>query len=872
MMLRPPKVLELLLECFLRYEDSEAILGDFEEKYTNIISSQGKLAGYIWYIFQILISIPKFIKNSMIWSAIMLKNYIRIGVRIIKKHKLFSFINIFSLAIGIAGSILITLFVLDELSYDKFHKNVQHLYRVEQDQFQSNNTEPMRIVQTPIPMALALVEEIPEIKKSTRYFYAGRCLMRYKAKLFSEFGVRGVDPSFLEIFTFPLIIGDKQSALDDIYSVVLSEDMAKKYFEDKTPIGKIISLNNRYDVKVTGVIKNVPSNSSIQFDMLIPFELLKRLRRIEDSWTGNDIVTFVQTHENAAILAINEKISNLWFRKADATICEKYPQYSEMFHKMKRPEYMIQPITSIRLYQGNAGNNNLFYIRLFSVIAFFILLIACINFMNLSTARSAERAKEIGMRKVVGAVRNNIIKQFFSEAITLSVLAFLLSLVILQFFLPVFNNFTQKNLSLFSAVNFLAITIIILVTIFTGIVAGSYPALFLSKFKPAAVLKGNKKSGLKSTFFRRLLVIFQFTLFIIFMVCTITIYKQVIYLKNQDTGYNRESLSYIRLRDETRIKYPIIKNELLKNSNISNVTGTRQLPFSTTADRGGITWDGMELEGSENLKFNWNIVDLDFLETMGIKIVKGRSSSRKYSENLPSEFLVNEEVEKIMGVESAVGKKMTISGVEGTIIGVVKNFNYLSLNYKIGPLVLYLSSQDKNFLLLKIQKDNISSVVEYIESIWTQIVPDQPIELFFFEDTMNNVYVNEERMASILKSVCILVAVIACLGLFGLALFILEQRTKEIGIRKVLGSSMVGIFGLITKDFFKWISYAFIISIPISYLIMKDWLLNFAYRIDLDWSIFLLTGLIVFSITLITISFQTIKVALTNPINSLRYE
>lgn len=871
-MKRPPKVLERLLECFLRYEDSEAILGDFEEKFTHIISTQGLLSGYVWYIFQILLSIPKFVKNSIIWSAIMLKNYIRIGLRIIKKHKLFSFINIFSLAIGIAGCILITLFVLDEYSFDKFHENVQHLHRVEQDQYQGNNSDPSHVTMTPIPMAPALIEEIPEIQYSARYFYAGRCLMRFKDKLFSEFGVRGVDSSFLEMFTFPFIIGDKQKALEDVYSVVLSENMAKKYFEDVNPIGKIISLNNRFDIKVTGVIKNVPLNSSIQFDMLIPFELLKRLRSIEDSWTGNDIVTFVQTYQNADVLAINEKISDLWYRKADATISEKYPQYSEMFHKMKRPDFMIQPITNIRLYQGNAGNNNLFYIRLFSVIAFFVLLIACINFMNLSTARSSERAKEIGMRKVVGAVRNNIIKQFFSEAITLSVLAFLLSLVLLQFFLTVFNNFTQKNLSLFSAANFLAIIIIVLITIFTGIVAGSYPALILSKFKPATVLKGNKKSGLKSTIFRRLLVIFQFTLFIIFMVCTITIYKQVIYLKNQDTGYNRESLSYIRLRDDTRAKYPILKNELLKNSHIINVTGTRQLPFNTSADRAGITWDGMDLEGSENLKFNWNIVDSDFMETMGIKIVKGDSPKRKYSENLPSEFLINEEVEKIMGVESAVGKRMTIGGVEGTIIGVVKNYNYLPLNYEIGPLVMYLSLQDKNFLILKLQKDNISSVVEYVESVWTQIVPDQPLELFFFEDTMNNMYVNEERMASILKSVSILVAVIACLGLFGLALFILEQRTKEIGIRKVLGSSMAGIFGLIIKDFFIWISYAFIISIPISYLLMKDWLLNFAYRIDLDWSIFLLTGLMVFSITLITISFQTIKVALTNPINSIRYE
>jgi len=493
--------------------------------------------------------------------------------------------------------------------------------------------------------------------------------------------------------------------------------------------------------------------------------------------------------------------------------------------------------------------------------------------MNLSTARSAVRAKEIGMRKVVGAMKSNIIRQFYTESITLSVLAFLLSLIIIQLFLPVFNNLTQKNLSFYSASNILSVIIVVLIIIFTGIVAGSYPALFLSAFKPAAVLKGSIKSGTKSPVFRRLLVIFQFTLFIVFIVSTITVYKQVTYLRSRDPGYNRELLSFIRSRDAARAQYSTLKNELLKSSYITGATGTRQLPFNTTANRGAIDWDGRETgEREERLKFNWNIVDFDFIETMDLEILRGNSFSQEYSGKSPSVFLVNEEVEKIMGVESAVGKRFKISGIEGTIIGVVKNFNYMSLLYEIGPLVLYSSPEDRNFLIIKVQKENISAALEYIDSVWKNVIGDEPLELFFFEDTMDNMYAGQERMGDIFKYVSILVAIIACLGLFGLTLFTLEQRTKEIGIRKVLGASIPGIFRLIIREFLVWILCAYVISIPIAYYAMKNWLDNFAYRINLSWQIFLLTGLIAFTITLITISFQTIKAANANPVEALRFE
>jgi len=347
----------------------------------------------------------------------------------------------------------------------------------------------------------------------------------------------------------------------------------------------------------------------------------------------------------------------------------------------------------------------------------------------------------------------------------------------------------------------------------------------------------------------------------------------VTYLRSRDPGYNRELLSFIRSRDAARAQYSTLKNELLKSSYITGATGTRQLPFNTTANRGAIDWDGRETgEREERLKFNWNIVDFDFIETMDLEILRGNSFSQEYSGKSPSVFLVNEEVEKIMGVESAVGKRFKISGIEGTIIGVVKNFNYRPLLYEIGPLVLYSSPEDRNFLIIKVQKENISAALEYIDSVWKNVIGDEPLELFFFEDTMDNMYAGQERMGDIFKYVSILVAVIACLGLFGLTLFTLEQRTKEIGIRKVLGASITGILRLIVKEFLVWILCAYVISIPIAYYAMKNWLDNFAYRINLSWQIFLLTGLIAFTITLITISFQTIKAANANPVEALRFE
>jgi len=872
-MKRPPKILEWILERFLRYEDYETILGDFDEKYLSIIQSKGLLASYVWYIFQIITSIPKFIKGAIIWSSIMIKSYVKIAVRNLLRHKLFSFINVFSLAIGLAISILITLFVVEELSYDKFHEKRNNLYRVEQDQFQSSNSDPKHVTETPVPMASALMEKIPEIKYATRYRTVGRFILRYQDKHFPESGIRAVDSEFLEMFTFPFIEGNKSTALDDPYSIILTKNMAEKYFEDESPIGKTISVDSRFDVKVTGIIENVPSNSSMQFTMLVPYKLLETLGLIEGTWVSNDLTTFVQLHENMFIHAVNKKIDDLWLGKAQALINEQFPKYSEMFQKMRHPEFMLQPITKMRLYVGNSGNLNLLYIRIFSAIAFFILLIACVNFMNLSTAGSSVRSKEIGMRKVVGAVKSNIIKQFFTESITLSVLALLFSLIMLRLFIPVFNNLAQRNLSFNLVENFNSVIMIVVLTIFTGIVAGSYPALFLSKYSSAVILKGGGKSGSKSPFFRRILVVFQFTLFIIFIVCTFTVYDQVTYLRTRDPGFDREVLSYIRLRDSNRSQYPILKTELSKSSLITGITGTRQLPFNITADRGAIDWEGKETgEGEGGLKFNWNIVDYNFTETLGLEILRGKTFSDEYSGNYPSVFLVNEEVEKIMGAESAVGKRFKISGIEGTILGVIKNYNYRPLFFDIGPLVIHLSPEDINFIVLKISGDNITAAVEHINSVWKKIVPDEPIEFFFFEDTMRNMYLSQERLGNILKYISIIVAAIACLGLFGLALFTLEQRTKEIGIRKVLGSSIPEILGLVIKDFLIWILWAFVLASPLAYLAMKNWLNNFAYRINPGWEIFLFAGLIAFGITLFTISFQTIKAAFSNPVEALRYE
>jgi len=785
----------------------------------------------------------------------MLKNYLKIALRNIKRHKGYSFINITGLAIGMACCLLITIWVLDELSYDKFHENAANLYRVEENQDYSGRQFHVNV--TPHPLAPALKDEIPEIIDATRYVWAGGLLFRYGDKVFFEDDIRAVDPSFLQMFTFPLLRGDKNVALNSPYSLVLSEDIAEKYFGEEDPLGQIISINNQYDFTVTGIIENIPHNSILQFDIIIPYEFLRKIGKTNDEFGSNSIQTFVKLQENITVEKANEKIFG--------------------FIRTRRPksttDLVLMPYTRIHLHSyfgWEKGAGAVQYIYIFSLIALFVLLIACINFMNLSTARSASRAKEVGLRKVIGALKRHIIQQFYGESVIFAFIALIFAVVIVSLLLPAFSSLAAKELS-WNVTGIESILIgLLAITFFTGLVAGSYPALFLSAFQPVKVLRRSLKPGSGSSRFRKVLVVVQFSVSILLIIGTTVVYKQLNFMKNRSLGWDKEHLVYIYLRADIKNSYETLKTELVKDSRILGVTGAYQLPGYNFGNAGGADWDGKDPELEALIGINE--VDFDFIETLKIEITEGRSFSREFSSDLSKSFIVNEEVAKIMEKESVVGERFSFVGVEGSIIGVMKNFHYQPIRNKIEPLAIHVLPDDINYMLIRIPPGSISESLQFVGNTWSRVIPNYPLEYRFLNEAFDRMYRTEDRMGTLLKYFAILAVFIACLGLFGLASFTAEQRTKEIGVRKVLGASVSQVTLLLCKQFLLLVLLANVIACPVAYLVMKNWLQNYAYKTGLGLFIFVAAMAAALVVAIISVSFQAIKAGISNPVDSLRYE
>ena len=799
----------------------------------------------------------------------MFKSYLKIALRNLQSHKGHSFINIIGLAIGMACCILILLWVQDELSSDRFHEKTKHLYRVEQDYNYSGELYHVNV--TPHPMAPALKEEIPEIVDATRYVWTDGVLLRYGEKTFFEDGVRVVDPSFLQMFTFQLIKGDKNIALKEPFSLVISEEMAEKYFGDEEPIGKTILVNNQYDFTVTGVMKNMPDNSYLKFDLLMPYDYLLKTGRTNPSWSGNSILTFVQLHEHAAISEVNEKISVVHHKHSAATIqdAEELKRFSES----PRVECSVMSYTQIRLhaYFGyGRPMGDIQYVYIFSIIAIFVLLIACINFMNLATARSANRAQEIGMRKVVGASRHSIIRQFLGESILLTLIALVFAIMIVSLLLPTFNKISGKALSSNVLGNWQILVGMFVISLVTGIIAGSYPAIFLSAFKPAKVLKGALKSGTKSSALRRMLVVVQFSLSIFLIIGTGIVYNQVQFMRSKKLGYDKEHLLYIPMRGEISNYYAALKNKLKNNSRILGVTASFDNPSNLGSNSSGADWDGKDPQ--QELTIGFNFVDFDFIETMKIELAEGRSFSREFATDTTEAFLVNEQVVKLMGEESAVGKRFTFMGRQGKIVGVMKNFHYQSIREIIEPMAMMIAPRNTSVILIRISPQDIAGAMDFIEATWKKVIPNYPFEYTFLDEDFDDMYHAEQRMEALLKYFSIFAIFIACLGLFGLASFTAEQRRKELGIRKVLGASVPEIMMLLSKEFTRWVLVANLIAWPMAYIIMNRWLQSFAYRTNVEIGTYFLAMTIAFAVAMMTVSYHSIKAALANPVESLRYE
>ncbi|UCE08848.1 MAG: ABC transporter permease, partial [bacterium] len=774
----------------------------------------------------------------------MFKNYLKIAIRNLKRHKGFSFINITGLAIGLACTILILLWIQNELSYDKFHEHCDQIYRIIEESRHANGID--YYANTPIPLAPELTEKFPAISNSTR-FINYEITTKCRSKIFKEERVCITEPSFFEIFSFPFIEGDKNTALSSPYSIVLTESISKKYFSDENPVSKTLIVDNKDQFQVTGIIRDIPPNSHLEFDVFLPFTYLRERDYNLEQWDFSNCQTYILLKENIPYKQIEQKIYGL--KK------QHIPERDDFFK--------LQPLKQIGLYALDGGWGMIKYVYIFSIIALFILIIACINFVNLSTARSGKRAREVGLRKVVGAKRPQIIGQFFGESILLAMIALIIALAIVSLLHPVIPEILNKQL-IVNTFDYRLILGLLFIIVVTGLFSGSYPALFLSSFKPVRVLKRDVNSGSKNPLFRKGLVIFQFSLSIMLITSTVIISKQIKYIHSLNPGYNKENLLYIPIDRSFADKSETFKRELLQNPNIKNATATFQLPSFIRFTSEG-EWDGKNPD--YDLPIHVIVADFDYIETLQLKIAQGRNFSKEYLTDSVN-YIFNEQAIRKMGLTSPIGKRFTMWGIEGEIIGITEDFNFMPLNKVIEPIVIKIFPTFFRYLIVRIKPDEISNTIAFIENVWNTFAPDYPFEYHFLDEQFEEIYQSEQRMGTIFRYFMLLATFISCLGLFGLASFMAEQRTKEIGVRKVLGASIPGLILLFSKEFTKWILIANLVALPLAYLIMNNWLQTFAYRTTISLWIFILSATVSIVIALITVSYQSVKVALANPVES----
>jgi len=786
----------------------------------------------------------------------MLRNYFKIAIRNINRNKAFAFINISGLTIGITACLLILFWVKDEVGFDKYNKNFDNIYRIINEQKFEDRV--LLNSKTPVPLGPALTEDFPEIINYTRYgTFVGEVLIRNKENAFYELGGAYADASYFDIFTVDFLQGQKEDIFPDRLSTVITRSMAQKYFGNQDPVGQTLELENICDLKVTAVIEDIPENSHLQFDFAVPYNLYEAWGADFTNWSEHPDYTYLLLEENTNADVVNSKI-------------EKYLQG---VIKDNKDRIFLQPLGRIHLYSNFAydypavlGDINTLYI--FSLIGFLILIIACINFINLTTASSLKRAKEVGLRKVVGANRSSLIKQFLGETIILAGIAFCFVPVFIELVLPSFNNLIGKNLVAdWSDVHIISGAF--LIVLFAGFFSGLYPAFFLSSYKPVSVLKGAVKFGSKGSVFRKGLIVFQFFLSVSLIICTIVVYKQLDYIKQKKLGFNKDYVVSIQSRPGMYRDYSIFKAGLLTHPEIINVTATEENGFPVPIAENSLTWTGKD--PTEKLNILYSKVDYDYFETFETEILQGRSFSKDFASD-SSAVVLNESAVKVIGQEYPVGKQLQYYGKDFTIIGIVKDFHSNSLHSEIHPVVTFPNPPMPFSLYIKVSSANLQNTLKIIEEEWEKIVPDFPFDYSFLDEKIANLYEYEKKIGRIFSYFAIFAILISCMGLFGLATFIAESRTKEIGIRKVLGCSSGKIAVLLTKDFTKWVILGNIIAWPIAWFLMNKWLQNFAYQTKIDIWVFVLAGVIALLIALFTVSFQTIKAINSNPVEALKYE
>ncbi|MBB6108153.1 ABC transporter permease [Mucilaginibacter lappiensis] len=790
----------------------------------------------------------------------MIKNYLKIAWRNLIKNKAHTFINMAGLSVGLACSLLIMLWVQNELSVDAFHKNGDRLYSIYERQYFDNKIQGQ--YNTPGLLAEELKKQIPEIEYATGNSYGGESTFQAGDKILKMTGT-DVGDDYLKMFSFSLLQGTAQTALNSPVSMAISRKMAQSFFgSPQAAIGKTIRFENKKDFKVTAVFEDMPKNSSQKYDYLMNwYHFVDANGQVKD-WGNNWPATVIMLRADANPASVEKKLThfldnlNKDQKKGTFTI-----------------EIGIQRFGDLYLHNnfvnGKIEGGRIEYVHLFTIVAIFILLIACINFMNLTTARSVKRAREIGVRKVVGAVRSVLIKQFIGESLLITSLAVVVSLVLLVLLLPVFNQITRKEIELpFNQVGFWVK--LAGITLITGLISGSYPALFLSSFNPVKVLKGTMKLDTGTTLFRKGLVIFQFALSVILITATIIISRQMAYVQSTNLGYDRENLIYLPINGELIPKYSTFKDEVVGMPGIESVTRVSNTPTIIENSTGGVQWIGKN--PNVNIQFTQISVGYDFVKTMKLKVLAGRDFSKAFVTDSVG-YMVNEAALKRIGYKAPIGQPLTQWGKKGKIIGLIKDFHFNSMHEQIMPLIIRLGEQEGyGSLLIRTEPGKTKQALASLETLCKQINPAFPFTYTFSDQEYLKLYQNEQIVTKLSNAFAFLAIFISCLGLLGLAMFTAEQRIKEIGIRKVLGASLGSLFSLLSSEFLVLVIIALMIALPVSWYAMNRWLQGFAYRTSLQWWMFALSGMIIILIATVTVSFQAVKAALIKPIKSLRSE
>jgi len=800
----------------------------------------------------------------------MLRNYLKIAFRNLLKHKSFSFINIAGVAIGLACFLLLAIYVKDELSYDRYNANAERIYRMSRTFLSKDGTASLRLGHVAPPFGPLVKQDFPEVEQVVRLLETG-ALVRYGDNVFNEENMFAAESNLFKVFDFKVLSGNPDKALENPFSIMFSRPMAEKYFGKENPVGKTVKLDNQLDYTVTGVFEPLPPQAHFHPTFLVSFSTLNDSRvygaeSLRTNWGNNAFSTFLLLPKNYD----------------PQKLVKAFPAFQNRHVDPKASTWSVldlMKLTDIHLYSHLdseiEANGDIQYVYLFSAIAIFILIIACINYMNLATAKSATRAKEVGMRKVIGAVRSQLINQFLSESILLVIISVIIAVVLVILCLPALNNFTQKQLAFDALLDPVFLTILVSITLFTGIIAGSYPAFFMTSFQPISVLKGTIASALKNGKLRQTLVIVQFSIAVVLIISTAVVYNQMRYIKNYKLGYSKDQVVLLRMADDSVTNFEGIKQRLKTNSNITEVGRSSRIPSGRLLD----SWEAYVMKGDSMAPADINIkslsVDEDFIPAYQIDMAAGRNFSKEFSTDKTSGFVLNETAVRLLGWKNpadAVGNRFGYGNVRGQIIGVTKDYHFESLHQKVAPIAMFHQPGRLNWVSVHVSGGNLKEALSHMESVWKQQFPETPYTYEFLDQRFGKLYAREQTQQMLFGIFAGIAIFISCLGLLGLSMFMAELRTKEIGVRKVLGASVGSIVALLSQDFLKLVMIAILLASPIAWYAMHNWLQDFAYHTEINWWVFALAGFISIGIALITVSFQSIKAALMNPVKSLKSE